>query len=119
MTTQLLYLCAFIVEIYFFQLPINHVRMGERGGSPRSHPYIVLFYPVLDELESVMRTTFAALARLDYLSDRFEVVVIPNASDASTIASLRRMQADFAFLQIRKVPPTTNPSWSAVGSASM
>jgi glycosyltransferase XagB len=110
--TQLFYLMAFLVEMYFFSLPVNRVVIA--GPRPTEMPHIVLFYPVLDELESTMRTTFAALARLDYPRDRFDVIAVPNHDDAATTAALQRMQGHFPFLQIRPTPPTTDPSWAAV-----
>jgi len=112
--TQLLYLAAYGVEAYIFSLPVNMVDMGARTEPPGRKPFIVLFYPVLRELEATMRTTFEAIARVDYPRDRFEVVAIPNADDADTIASLRRMQRDYPFLTIRAVPPTDDISWQAV-----
>ncbi|RYD20743.1 MAG: glycosyl transferase, partial [Lysobacteraceae bacterium] len=57
--TQAFYFLAYLVEIYFFSLPVNWVKWDYRDR-PASHPYIVLFYPVLDELESTMRTTIGA-----------------------------------------------------------
>lgn len=114
--TQALYFLAFMVEIYFFRLPVNRVTFDARTA-PAAYPYIVLLYPVLNELEATMRTTFGALARLDYPRNRFEVVAVPNGNDATTIASLKRMQADFPFLQLLETPPTTDPSWRAVWDA--
>jgi cellulose synthase/poly-beta-1,6-N-acetylglucosamine synthase-like glycosyltransferase len=112
--TQSFYLASFLVEIYFFSLPVNWVRADKDDRGPLDYPFIVLLYPVLHELESTMRTTFGALARLDYPRDRFEVVAVPNSDDAVTIASLRRMQADFPFLQILETPSTIDPSWRSV-----
>lgn len=111
--TQALYFLIFMVDVYFFTLPVNRVQFAA-GQRPRSHPYIVLLYPVLHELETTMRTTFGALSRLDYPRDRFEVVAVPNSDDPDTIASLQRMQADFPFLQIVETPPTTSTSWRAI-----
>jgi len=111
-TTQAFYFVAFLVEIYFFSLPVNWVRA--KSERPARYPYIVLLYPVLRELESTMRTTMGALARLDYPRDRFEVVAVPNADDADTIASIRRLQTDFPFLQMLETPPTRDASWRAV-----
>lgn len=110
--TQLFYLMAFVVEMYFFSLPVN--RVGLEGPAPAQVPYIVLFYPVLNELESTMRTTFGAIARLDYPRDRFEVIAVPNHDDPATTASLERMRGEFPFLQIRPTPPTGDLSWNAV-----
>ena len=112
--TQLLYLLSFAIEGYFFSRPSNVVQMPRDGARPAQYPYIVLFYPVLDELEGTMRTTFEALARLDYPRDRFEVIAIPNASDTGSIASLRTLQGDFPFLKLIEVPATSDPSWQTV-----
>ena len=58
------------------------VDMGERfqlvPGSKKDYPAIVLFYPVLEEQESVMRTTMIALDELEYPKDRYRVIAIPN-----------------------------------------
>lgn len=112
--SQIFYFMAFLAEIYFFSLPVNWVKKTDTRRQTAEHPYIVLLYPVLNELETTMRTTFAALARLDYPRDRFEVVAVPNFDDADTIASLKRMQTDFPFLQLLEVPPTTDPTWRVV-----
>ena len=111
--SQAFYFLSFLVEIYFFTLPVNWVR-EDKSRKKVAHPHIVLLYPVLNELESVMRTTMGAIARLDYPTDRFEVVAVPNSNDTDTIASIQRMQADFPFLQMIETPPTSDPSWRAV-----
>src|ERR1700729_2005975 len=88
--SQLLYTLTFLVDAYFFTLPINWVDMNEPILEPESEwPYIVLFYPVLRELEATMRTTFLSLTKLDYPRERYSVVAIPNSDDEETIASLR------------------------------
>jgi glycosyltransferase XagB len=116
--SQVLYTLAFAVEAYFFSLPINWIDMNEPIEEPRSEwPYIVLFYPVLRELESTMRTTFLSLTKLDYPADRCRVVAIPNSNDEETVASLRRLAGEFAFLEIVEVPPTSDPSWQIVWDA--
>jgi cellulose synthase/poly-beta-1,6-N-acetylglucosamine synthase-like glycosyltransferase len=113
--TQALYFLSYMIEAYFFSLPINWVRMAKDGAAPpREYPYIVLLYPVLNELESTMRTTFEAIAQQDYPANQFEVVAIPNASDPDTLAALHRLQASFSFLQVMEVPPTTDPAWNIV-----
>lgn len=114
--SQLFYFAAFLAEAYFFSLPVNWVRQPA-DRKPAAYPFIVLLYPVLDELETTMRTTFGAIARLDYPRDRFEVVAVPNADDAGTIASLRRLQREFSFVQILETPPTSDPSWRVVWDA--
>ncbi len=113
--TQGLYFLALAVDGYLFSLPINWVDVEEaRRMDPRRYPFIVLFYPVLRELEETMRTTFLSLSEIEYPADKFCVVAIPNADDKPTIESLRRLQRDFPFLQIVEVPPTSHPSWQPV-----
>lgn len=112
---QLLYFATFLVDGYIFSRPINLVDLTEAEHlSPGDHPFIVLFYPVLRELEATMRTTMTSLARLHYPADRYRVIAIPNADDVATIASLRRLKAEFGFLEILEVPPTSHPSWNVV-----
>jgi cellulose synthase/poly-beta-1,6-N-acetylglucosamine synthase-like glycosyltransferase len=112
---QLLYSLAFVIDVYFYLLPVDWVDVDEaRALAPDEFPYIVLFYPVLRELESTMRTTLVSLAALDYPKDRYRVVAIPNADDGETVASLRRLQREFPFLHIIEVPPTSDPSWQVV-----
>ena len=116
--TQIPFTLTFIVHWYFLSRPIDYVDMDEKIDEPESQwPYIVLFYPVLRELEATMRTTFVSLAKLDYPAQRRRVVAIPNADDAETIASLRRLAAEFSFVQILEIPPTTDPSWQVVWDA--
>lgn len=113
--TQFLYLLVMGIDLYLFSLPVNWVDEGEaRRMAERDYPYIVLFYPVLREAASTMRTTLLSLAGLDYPPDRYRVVAIPNADDHDTIISLRDMAADFPFLQIMEVPPTSDSSWQPV-----
>ena len=96
-------------------LPVDWVDMSEPIAEPeRDWPYIVLFYPVLRELEATMRTTFVSLSKLDYPPDRCRVVAIPNSNDTETVASLRRLADEFAFLEILEIPPTSDPSWQIV-----
>ena len=116
MACQVLYSLAFLIDLYFSLLPVDAVDMAEADDLPREGlPYIVLFYPVLKEQESTMRTTFVSLGDLRYAKDRYRVVAIPNMNDIETVASLRRLQRDFSFLQIVVVPPTTASSWQASG----
>jgi len=113
--SQVLYTLTFLVDAYFLSLPIDWVDMTERVRDPESEwPYIVLFYPVLHELETTMRTTFLSLSKVEYPADRRRVVAIPNADDGETIASLRRLAAEFSFLEILEIPPTSDPSWQVV-----
>ncbi|MBV8117110.1 MAG: glycosyl transferase, partial [Candidatus Eremiobacteraeota bacterium] len=118
LVTQIPFSLAFIVHWYFLSRPIDWVDMNEKIEEPESQwPYIVLFYPVLRELEATMRTTFVSLAKLDYPAERYRVVAIPNADDRETIASLRRLTAEFSFLQILEIPATTDPTWQTVWDA--
>ena len=116
--TQVLYLMSSAVDLYLYSLPVNRVDMSEvdRLG-PGDHPYIVLFYPVLAELEATMRTTLTSLGTLDYPRDRFRVVAIPNTNDTATVASLERLQREFPFLQLMPVPPTSDATWQVVWNA--
>lgn len=116
--TQILYLLALLLDGYIFSLPIAWVNMDEKITEPESEwPYIVLFYPVLRELETTMRTTMLSLTKLEYPADRYRVVAIPNSNDADTIASLRRLTAEFPFLEMLEVPSTSDPSWQIVWDA--
>ncbi|MGA2760889.1 MAG: hypothetical protein ABSF08_11275 [Candidatus Cybelea sp.] len=113
--SQALYLFSFLVDLYLESLPVDWVDPKERIAEPESEwPYIVLFYPVLRELEATMRTTFLSLANLDYPADRCRVIAIPNSNDQQTVASLRRLVNEFAFLEILEVPPTSDSTWQVV-----
>ena len=115
---QILYLITFCIDLYFFLLPVNWVNMDEvKDLEEEDLPFIVLFYPVLNELEATMRTTFLSLAELSYPADRYRVVAIPNSNDFATVASLRWLQIEFPFVEIIEVPPTSDPSWQVVWDA--
>ena len=97
---------------------MNWVDMAEEVEEPHERwPHVVLFYPVLRELESTMRTTFLSLTKIDYPKSRYRVVAIPNQNDAETVASLRQLATEFSFLEILEVPPTSDPSWQIVWDA--
>ena len=114
-TTQILYFLSFAVDGYFFTRPVNWVDTSDEAKRSITHyPYIVLFYPVLRELEETMRTTFISLSQLEYPRDRFTVIAIPNDNDVETVASLKRLQTEFPFVRIIEVPPTTHSSWNKV-----
>src|SRR4029079_11432849 len=102
--TQGLYSLSMLVDCYFFSRPVNMVDMSEQDrlveGSKKDYPQIVLFYPVLAEQESVMRTTMIAFGEMQYPKDRYRVIAIPNASDRPTVAALRKLQSEFAFLEL-------------------
>ena len=118
MVTQLLYLGSFIIELYFFTLPINWVNEDDPVQiSEPDLPFICLFYPVLRELEETMRTTMISLGKLEYPKGRHKVIAIPNSNDLDTIASLERLRAEFPFLEILQVPSTSDPSWQLIWDA--
>src|SRR6185312_15813643 len=86
---QTLYTLCFFIDFYLFSLPVNFVDMKEAKNLKKDeYPFIVLFYPVLRELEATMRTTFLSL---NYPTDRYAVAAIPNADDEETVASLKRL----------------------------
>jgi cellulose synthase/poly-beta-1,6-N-acetylglucosamine synthase-like glycosyltransferase len=115
---QLLYTATFAVDGYLFSLPINWVRLADAREVPeRDYPEIVLFYPVLKELESTMRTTMLSTSRVKYPASKWRVVAVPNSDDLDTVASLRRLQGEFPFLEVMEVPPTSDPSWDLVWQA--
>ena len=113
---QILYALTFLVDFYLFSRPVNLVSATTAPPDEASPP-ILMFYPVLHELEETMRTTFTALARMDYPKDRWRVVAIPNADDRETIASLERLRSEFGFLSIMEVPPTSDATWDVVWKA--
>jgi cellulose synthase/poly-beta-1,6-N-acetylglucosamine synthase-like glycosyltransferase len=116
--TQILYALAFLIDLYLFRLPVDRVDMAEEAAlAPGDYPRIVLFYPVLRELEQTMRTTFISLRQLRYPAGLFRVVSIPNANDVETVASLRRLKDEFDFLEVMEIPATSDPSWSVVWDA--
>lgn len=114
---QVLFLVGLLVTIWFLTMRVNLVPLGQSAGARHARPPIVLFYPVLKELEETMRTTFTGLAKADYPQHLLRVISIPNDNDTQTIDSLRRLQREFPFLEVLPVPPTTDPSWNAVWSA--
>lgn len=114
-SVQTAYFGSMLVMLYLFTRPANFVDVREGYGRPdEALPYIVLFYPVLRESESTMRTTFLTIERIDYPTSRFRVVAIPNADDLVTVASLEKLKREFPFLELLQVPPTSHPSWQVV-----
>jgi cellulose synthase/poly-beta-1,6-N-acetylglucosamine synthase-like glycosyltransferase len=93
---QLAYLCIMLIELYFITRPVNRVDMEELEDlTQEDYPDIILFYPVLRELESTMRTTFVSLANLHYPTEKFRIVAIPNDNDLPTVESLERLAREF------------------------
>ena len=118
LVSQIAYFCTFLIEFYFFTRPVNRVDMNKLAQVKEvDYPYIVLFYPVLRELEETMRTTFVSLSNIDYPRDKYAVIAIPNADDAPTVASLNRLASEFDFLEVMPIPPTSDPSWQSVWDA--
>jgi cellulose synthase/poly-beta-1,6-N-acetylglucosamine synthase-like glycosyltransferase len=114
-TVQLVYLVSVLITLWFYTLPVNLVN---RSAEPqKALPKIVLFYPVLKELEATMRTTFTGMRKAEYPPELLRVISIPNDNDPETIASLHRLQKEFDFLEVLPVPPTTDPSWDTVWKA--
>ena len=112
---QVGYLFSLGLSFFFAALPVNWVTQEEIDSAEQGEcPYIVLFYPVLKELEGTMRTTFTSLSNLRYPKNRYKVVAIPNQNDQATVESLLRLKEEFPFLQIIQVPPTSDPSWQPV-----
>ncbi|MBO1753707.1 glycosyltransferase family 2 protein [Allobranchiibius sp. CTAmp26] len=114
---EVAYLTSVLVSIWFYTLPVDRVTRPSEGAVPTALPSIVLFYPVLNEMEETMRTTLTGMERAQYPSFLLRVIAIPNDNDVVTIDSLRRLQDEFQFLEVLPVPPTSDPSWETVWSA--
>jgi cellulose synthase/poly-beta-1,6-N-acetylglucosamine synthase-like glycosyltransferase len=112
--TQILYLASMLLIAFFYTWPVDLVRPEDLPADQSTYPRVLLFYPVLRELEETMRTTFHAIDKMDYPRDRYRIVAIPNHDDHATVASLQRLQGVFPWLEILAVPPTSHPSWAAV-----
>ncbi len=114
---QLLYLGSLLVVGYFFTRRVDWITAEQVAAEDLDGaPPILLLYPVLREAEDTMRTTMLSIgaARADYLPAQVRVVALPNADDTVTIAAISRLMAEFPFLELLTVPPTTDPRWSAV-----
>lgn len=120
---QVLFLFSLLVTVWFLVQKVDLVQKADSaeeesaGLDDGSKPPIVMFYPVLKELESTMRTTFTEMAKASYPQHLLRVIAIPNDDDVQTIASLRRLQTEFTFLELMPVPPTDDPSWNVVFSS--
>ncbi|HEY5429156.1 MAG TPA: glycosyltransferase family 2 protein [Solirubrobacteraceae bacterium] len=116
---EVAYLACLLVVLWLYAQRVDLVDIEAAARSSRAErcPEIIVLYPVLDELESTMRTAMVGFERAEYPRGRRQVIAIPNADDAATIASLRRIAADYAFLQVLPVPPTDDPRWEPVWSA--
>jgi cellulose synthase/poly-beta-1,6-N-acetylglucosamine synthase-like glycosyltransferase len=114
--TQFLYLFGLLVNVWFFRLPVNKVDAALVPRNGDAAPPMILLYPVLNELEETMRTTFTGMLKAEYPGS-VRVVAIPNANDASSIQAFERLMTEFAFLELLPVPATTDPSWKKVWQA--
>ena len=115
---QVAYVLTFLVDFYILSLPVNWVdTKAPVADQPSKYPFIVLFYPVLRELEQTMRTTMVSIERVNYPRERFRVVAVPNADDQVTIDSLQALSVRFPFLEILKVPATSDRSWDLIWNA--
>jgi len=112
--TQACYFGSMLVTLYFYTRPVDLVRPEDLPADCGAYPPVLLFYPVLRELEETMRTTFHAIDKIDYPRDRYRIVAIPNHDDHTTVAALRRLQVSFPWLEVLAVPPTSHPSWDVV-----
>jgi glycosyltransferase XagB len=112
--TQVIYMGSMLVIAFFYSRPVDLVDPAHLPADEASYPPVLLFYPVLRELEETMRTTFYALDSIDYPRDRYRIVAIPNYDDFETIAALERLQLTFPWLEILSVPPTSDISWNVV-----
>lgn len=112
--TQVIYLGSMLVIAFFYSRPVDLVDPARLPADRASYPPVLLFYPVLRELEETMRTTFYALDSIDYPRDRYRIVAIPNYNDFETIAALERLQLTFPWLEILSVPATSDRSWNVV-----
>lgn len=115
--TQALYLASMLLVAFFYTWPIDLVEPEHLSADRATYPPVILFYPVLRELEETMRTTFHALDKIDYPRNRYRIVAIPNYDDHATIAALERLQITFPWLEILAVPATSHPSWRTVWNA--
>jgi cellulose synthase/poly-beta-1,6-N-acetylglucosamine synthase-like glycosyltransferase len=117
-TVQVMYLGALLTTIWLRLLPVDRVSRDPADyPADADLPRIVMFYPVLRELEETMRTTLIGMARAHYPEPLLRVICIPNWDDNATIEAAQRLATQFPFLEIMPIPPTTDRSWNAVWTA--
>jgi glycosyltransferase XagB len=116
---QVTYFAALAVNGYFYTRRTDWIAPSDVARPDLKLPPILLLYPVLREAEETMRTTMLSIraAILAYAPGHVHVVSIPNADDSDTIASLERLCREFEFLEILRVPVTSDESWSDVWTA--
>jgi glycosyltransferase XagB len=121
---QIAYLICLLITLFLYTRQVDLVEV-EKGpadllaatGPHPDAPDIIVLYPVLDELEATMRTSMLGFERAPYPQGRRRVVAIPNSNDTETIASLRRVAAEYPFLDILEIPPTSDSRWERVWGA--
>jgi len=114
---QVFYLLTFLVMLYFLTRSVNWVVTSKAKEVPEwEYPFIILFYPVLNEPLAAMETAMEGLAKIRYPKGRYRIIAIPNSNDSLTVGYLRELAQRFDFLDILEVPPTTDPSWDVVWS---
>jgi cellulose synthase/poly-beta-1,6-N-acetylglucosamine synthase-like glycosyltransferase len=114
---QVTYFIVLLAVGWLFTRRIRWAPDADPSLPPEECPPILLFYPVLNEAEETMRTTFLALSRMDYPAGKLRLVSIPNHNDPDTIAALERLAEEFDFLEVLPVPPTSDPAWQPVWDA--
>lgn len=113
------YLACLLVVLWLYSRRVDLVDIDSAVSDARtdSCPDIIVLYPVLDELESTMRTAMVGFERAEYPRGNRRVIAIPNANDHKTIDALRRIATDHEFLEILPIPATEDPSWEPVWKA--
>jgi cellulose synthase/poly-beta-1,6-N-acetylglucosamine synthase-like glycosyltransferase len=112
------YLGSELLDLFFLTRPTNWVDPTAADSIADDElPRVVLVYPVLDEAEETMRTTFFGLQNLDYPTDRYRVVAVVNGYDSATVLRLDRLRHEYPWLELMVVPPTNDPSWEVVWEA--
>lgn len=116
---EVAYLACLLVVLWMYTRRVDLVDIDAavRSSKAEDCPDIIVLYPVLDELESTMRTAMLGFDRAEYPRGTRRVIAIPNADDQATIASLQRIAADYSFLEVLPVPPTEDPRWEPVWNA--
>ncbi len=117
------YLACLLVTLWLYTRRVDLVPAGEPtpfrrvAYLPNTRPEVIVLYPVLNELESTMRTSMLGFARASYPGGTRRIVAIPNSDDLATIEALRRIEREYPFLEILPIPPTGDPSWNPVWAA--
>jgi cellulose synthase/poly-beta-1,6-N-acetylglucosamine synthase-like glycosyltransferase len=113
---QTLFLFGLLVNFWFLSRKVDLVDLSQEVPMDKKPP-IIMFYPVLNELEETMRTTMTGMAKAKYPHQLLRVIAIPNRDDLRTVDALKRLQLEFNFLELMAVPSTSDPSWEKVFSS--